>query len=107
MSGQVYKGHLELLLLSAVAAGPAHGYVLIERLRDATGGVLDFPEGTIYPALHRLERTGLLSSSWDASAPRRRRVYALTSRGRGELARQRESWTTFARAVELVVRGAS
>jgi PadR family transcriptional regulator PadR len=107
VNGQIVKGHLELLLLSAVEAGPAHGYVLIERLRDESGGVLDFPEGTIYPALHRLERSGLLSSTWDEAAVRRRRVYALTSRGHRELARQRESWREFARAVELVIRGAS
>lgn len=103
----VVRGQLDLLLLSAVDAGPAHGYVLIERLRNETDGVLDFPEGTIYPALHRLERGGLLSSSWDETGARRRRVYALTSRGRSELARQRESWRAFARAVELVIRGAS
>jgi PadR family transcriptional regulator, regulatory protein PadR len=107
VNGQIVKGHLELLLLSAVEVGPAHGYVLIERLRDQSGGVLDFPEGTIYPALHRLERTGVLSSTWDEEAPRRRRVYALTSRGRRELARQRESWREFSRAVELVIRAAS
>jgi PadR family transcriptional regulator PadR len=103
----VVRGQLDLLLLSAVEAGPAHGYVLIERLRNESDGVLDFPEGTIYPALHRLERGGLLSSSWDETGARRRRVYALTSRGRTELSRQRESWRAFARAVELVIRGAA
>ncbi len=103
----VVRGQLDLLLLSAVDAGPAHGYVLIERLRNETDGVLDFPEGTIYPALHRLERGGLLSSSWDETGARRRRVYALTSRGRRELAKQRESWRAFARAVDLVIRGAA
>jgi PadR family transcriptional regulator len=105
MNGQIVKGHLDLLLLSAVEAGPAHGYVLIERLREQSEGTLDFPEGTIYPALHRLERGGLLSSSWDETGARRRRVYALTSRGRRGLARQRESWRAFARAVDLVIRG--
>ena len=103
----VVRGHLDLLLLAVLEAGPAHGYGLIERLRDQSGGALDFPEGTIYPALHRLERTGLLSSTWDETAPRRRRVYALTARGRTDLARQRDSWRVFARAVEVVVRGAA
>lgn len=102
----VVRGHLDLLLLAALEGGPAHGYALIERLRQQSGGTLDFPEGTIYPALHRLERTGLFSSVWDESAPRRRRVYTLTSRGRRELARQRQAWRAFARAVELVVGGA-
>ena len=107
MNGQVVKGHLDLLLLSALEGGPAHGYALIERLRDRSDGTLDFPEGTIYPALHRLERSGALRSTWEDGAARRRRIYALTSRGRTELARQREAWKTFARAVELVVGGAT
>jgi PadR family transcriptional regulator PadR len=103
----VVRGHLDLLLLSALASSPGHGYALIERLREHSGGALDFPEGTIYPALHRLERGGLLASGWDESAARRRRVYELTSRGRAELERQRAAWRDFARAVELVVRGAT
>lgn len=103
----VVRGHLDLLLLSALEAGPAHGYALIERLREQSDGALDFPEGTIYPALHRLERGGTLKSAWSETAARRRRVYELTSRGRVELARQRDAWRDFARAVELVVRGAT
>jgi PadR family transcriptional regulator, regulatory protein PadR len=103
----VVRGHLDLLLLSALEAGPAHGYALIERLREQSNGALDFPEGTIYPALHRLERRGTLKSAWNEAAARRRRVYELTSRGRAELARQRVAWRDFARAVELVVRGAT
>ena len=101
------RGHLDLLLLSALEGGPAHGYALIERLRVESDGVLDFPEGTIYPALHRLERSGAVRSGWDETAARRRRVYTLTSRGRTELARQREAWGRFSRAVELVVRAAT
>ena len=101
------RGHLDLLLLSALEAGPAHGYALIERLREDSEGALDFPEGTIYPALHRLERGGLLDSTWDETAPRRRRVYALTRRGQADLARRREAWRAFSRAIELVVREAT
>jgi PadR family transcriptional regulator PadR len=107
MNGQVVKGHLELLLLSALEAGPAHGYGLIERLRADSEGALDFAEGTIYPALHRLERDGLLESAWDEASARRRRVYSLTPRGRAELVRQRDAWRSFSRAVELVVREAT
>jgi PadR family transcriptional regulator PadR len=107
VNGQIVKGHLDLLLLSALETGPAHGYALIERLRDESEGTLDFAEGTIYPALHRLERAGRVKSTWDDSGARRRRVYSLTSRGRAELARQREAWREFARAVELVVREAT
>jgi PadR family transcriptional regulator PadR len=64
MSGEVLKGHLDALLLAAIAEGPVHGYGVIERLRARSGGHFDLPEGTIYPALHRLERDRLLSSKW-------------------------------------------
>ncbi|WP_460915637.1 PadR family transcriptional regulator [Plantactinospora veratri] len=76
------RGHLDLLLLGALRrAGPAHGYALIAALRDRSEGTFDLPEGTVYPALHRLERDGLVSSEWDAGASRRRRVYRLTPLG--------------------------
>ena len=107
MRGETLKGHLDLLLLSALAEGPAHGYLVIERLRERSGGAFRFPEGTIYPALHRLERAGLLASRWAADAPRRRRVYELTETGRGELARRASEWERFAAAVRLVVAGAA
>ena len=82
---QELKGHLDLLLLAAVSGGPLHGYGLIEELKQRSGGTFELPEGTVYPALHRLERQGLLASAWDEDAPRRRRVYSLTRSGRREL----------------------
>lgn len=97
------KGHLDLLLMSALAAGPGHGYALIERLRDRSGGAFEFPEGTIYPALHRLERAGLLTSRWSTGRARRRRVYSLRRKGRTALRDQLREWRLFARAVERVV----
>lgn len=100
------RGHLELLLLAALEDGPAHGYVLIERLRERSDGAFDFPEGTIYPALHRLEGTGLLRSRWADAAGRRRRVYSLTRRGRTALERRTHEWDRFANAVNLVLGGA-
>jgi PadR family transcriptional regulator PadR len=62
MKAEELKGHLDLLLLAAVQARSAHGYAIIEELRRLSGGTFDLPEGTVYPALHRLERAGLLSS---------------------------------------------
>ena len=103
MKGEELKGHLDLLLLSALAEGPAHGYLLIERLRKRSGGALDLPEGTAYPALHRLERDGLLWSAWTTASGRRRRVYSLTRRGRGALARREAEWRRFSHAVEAVL----
>ena len=58
------KGHLDLIVLAALAAGPAHGYAIIEAIKRKSGQAFDLPEGTIYPALHRLEQAGLLSSRW-------------------------------------------
>jgi DNA-binding PadR family transcriptional regulator len=103
MRAEVLKGHLELLLLAAVHARPAHGYAVIDELRQRSGGAFDLPEGTVYPALHRLERGGLLASRWSDETGRRRRVYRVTDRGRAALAQQRQDWTTFSSAVRAVV----
>ena len=65
MERERLKGNLDLLLLSVLSSGPAHGYAIISALRDRSGGTFDLPEGTIYPALHRLEDSGLLVSTWD------------------------------------------
>lgn len=68
MSGEALKGHLDMLLLAAVQARPLHGYALIEELRRRSHGAFDLPEGTVYPALHRLEQAGLLESTWASDA---------------------------------------
>src|SRR5258708_17541956 len=75
MEGEMLKGHLDMIVLAALsAAGSAHGYAVIEEIRRRSGGAFDLPEGTIYPALHRLEQAGLLKSNWMTadSGPRRR-----------------------------------
>ena len=105
MRGEALKGHLDGLLLAALADRPAHGYVIIESLRKASGGTFDLPEGTVYPALHRLEQAGLLASSWSREFGRRRRVYALTARGRRELDERRGEWRQFAGAMEAILEG--
>jgi PadR family transcriptional regulator, regulatory protein PadR len=103
MQREVLKGHLDLLLLATVAHEPAHGYLIVERLKERSGGVLDVPEGTVYPALYRLERAGLLSSRWERPSMRRRRVYRVTRRGRAELAAKEGQWQAFADAVRAVL----
>ena len=103
MNRERIKGHLDLLLLSVLAAGPAHGYAIISSLRERSDGTFDLPEGTIYPALHRLEDAGLLGSSWAAADGRRRRVYALTSAGAAALAAERSEWRRFATGVGAVL----
>ena len=107
MEGEMLKGHLDLLMLATLAAGPAHGYAVIEEMRRRSGAVFDLPEGTVYPALHRLEEAGLLSSRWvTADSGRRRRVYALTRRGERALAERRAVWQRFAGAVGGLLAGA-
>ncbi len=96
-------GHLDLLALSVLADGPAHGYAVIEELRRRSAGAFDLPEGTVYPALHRLEAAGFLASSWEAGSGRRRRVYRLTRRGRSRLERGKRDWGAFSGAVAAVV----
>jgi len=98
------KSHVDLLLLSVLEEEPVHGYGLVESLRERSDGAFDLAEGTVYPSLYRLERRGLVTSRWEAVGGRRRRVYRLTSAGRGALERQRTEWHGFARAMETVVR---
>ena len=97
------KGHLDLLLLSVLEAGPAHGYAIITALRARSEGTFDLPEGTVYPALHRLEDAGLLSSSWAMADGRRRRVYALTGDGATALAAEQTEYRSFTRGIQAVV----
>ena len=97
------RGHLDGLLLAVLLHGPRHGYAVIAALREQSGGELDLPEGTVYPALHRLERAGLLASNWEPGVTRRRRVYALTSLGHRALRAQRHEWSRFAAAVQNVL----
>jgi PadR family transcriptional regulator len=103
LRSEVLKGHLDLLLLAAIAREPAHGYAVIEALRGSSDGAFDLAEGTVYPALYRLEGGGLLSSSWTSAAGRRRRVYRITALGRRRLTGYRKEWREFSGAVEAVV----
>jgi transcriptional regulator len=103
MSREELKGHLDLLLLATLRDRELHGYALIEHLKQASGGTFELPEGTIYPALHRLERSGLLSSRWSSESGRRRRVYKLTRKGAAALHERKQAWKQFAHGVDLVV----
>ena len=91
MNPERLKGHLDGLLLAVVADGPAHGYAVITELARRSAGAFDLPEGTVYPALHRLEKAGLLASSWSRDAGRRRRVYEITRAGEARSASARTS----------------
>jgi PadR family transcriptional regulator, regulatory protein PadR len=103
MRAESLKGHLDGMILAVVGRAPAHGYAVIEEMRRSSAGTFDLPEGTVYPALHRLEAEGLLASSWSSAGGRKRRVYRLTRRGRAALTHRRREWSDFSRAVEGVL----
>jgi DNA-binding PadR family transcriptional regulator len=102
MRAEALKGHLDSLILAVLAPEPLHGYAVIAELKCRTGGALALPEGTVYPALHRLERSRLLASSWSDGA-RKRRVYRITPKGRRALGERRVEWREFVSAVEAVL----
>lgn len=97
------QGHLDALLLAVLEATPLHGYGLVQELRRRSGGEFDLAEGTVYPALHRLERAGLLTSRWEVVGDRSRRVYALTRLGREAAGERMRTWRRFSRAVDAVL----
>ncbi len=100
------KEVVDLLLLAAVRRRPLHGYALIEELRRLSDGDFDLREGSLYPALHRLEREGLLASRWSAKVGRARRIYSLTELGQRALEDRERAWRGFAAKVEVVLEGA-
>lgn len=105
MRAEELKGHLDALLLASLESGPRHGYAVIEALRETTGGHLDLPTGTIYPALRRLEHAGLISGSWSVVGGRRRRNYRLTPAGTRALAGKRAAWQDFAAMMSAALDG--
>lgn len=101
------KGHLDAIVLAALETGPAHGYAIIETIKTKSASTFDLPEGTVYPALHRLEQAGLLSSAWTTPAGgRRRRIYSLTKAGAAALTDRRKAWGRFSHAVDTLLAGA-
>jgi|SRR5579862_8672914 len=103
MKPDAFNGQLDSLIMATIAAEPAHGYVILQRLQERSSGAFELAEGTLYPALHRLERDGLLASSWSTGSGRRRRVYEITSAGQSALQTRRREWRRFSTAVEAVL----
>ena len=103
MRPELLKGHLDTLLLAVLEPGPQHGYAVIQALRAGSDGALDLPTGTVYPALRRLERAGLIQGTWSAEAGRQRRVYELTPAGRRTLTAERGTWREFSAAVTALL----
>jgi DNA-binding PadR family transcriptional regulator len=103
MKADALRGHLDALLLAVLDDEPRHGYAIIEALQERSGGVLNLPTGTVYPALRRLERAGLVESAWSTVAGRERRTYQLTPDGRRCLSDERGAWQEFARTIGAVL----
>ncbi|HJP58254.1 MAG TPA: PadR family transcriptional regulator [Gemmatimonadales bacterium] len=99
------QGTLDLLVLKTLCWGPAHGYSVARWITQLTDDVLTVGEGSLYPALHRLEERGLLTSEWRRSENNRKaKFYRLTARGRAQLHAENASWERFARAMGQVLR---
>jgi transcriptional regulator len=99
------QGTLDLLILKVVGLAPLHGYAIAQRLGQISRGVVDIQQGTLYPALHRLENRELLGAEWKQSETgRQAKYYRLTRRGRAQLEAETASWNKLAEAVGLILR---
>ena len=98
------QGTLDLLILKALSLEPMHGWAISERLHQVSRTTLQVPQGSLYPALHRLERRGLISAEWGASDNNRKaKYYQLTRAGRKQLAAEAEDWAKLTAAVALIL----
>jgi len=101
------QGTLDMLILQVVAHGPIHGYAIAQRIKQISREVLQVPQGSLYPALHRLENRGLLGASWDESETgREAKFYRLTPKGRSQLKSETANWARLSEAIALILRTA-
>src|ERR1700730_15309249 len=99
------QGTLDLLIFKVVALGPVHGYAIAQRLEQVSRGVVQVPEGSLYPALHRLENRGLLVADWkETETGREAKFYRLTRKGRAQLETEAASWARLTEAVGLILK---
>ena len=98
-----FKGTLPTLILQALAEQPSHGYRIAQQIKARSKGVLDFKEGTLYPALHKLENEGLVASYEGIEQGRTRRYYRITKSGKTVLSKDRSEWRELSRAVSLIL----
>jgi len=98
------QGTLDLLILKALSLGPRHGWAISERLHEVSRATVQIPQGSLYPALHRLERRGLIRAEWGTSeANRRAKFYELTRTGRRQLEVETDAWRKLTTAVSLIM----
>ncbi len=102
---QLLRGTLDVLVMKALARGPAHGYEVARWIHATTDGLLEVEDGALYNALHRMEARGWLTSRWGLSETKRRaKYYRLTAKGRRALQRSRRAWESYADAVAKILR---
>lgn len=98
------QGTLDLLILKVVALGPVHGYAIAQRLQQVSQHVVQVPQGSLYPALHRLENRGLLASDWkETGSGREAKFYRLTRKGKSQLEAESANWQRLVHAVGLIL----
>jgi transcriptional regulator len=98
------QGTLDLMILKVVALGPVHGYGIAQRIRQISKDVLQVQQGSLYPALHRLEKRGWLAADWgESDNGRQAKFYKLSAKGRKQLAEEHETWNRLSRAVGLIL----
>ena len=98
------QGTLDLLILKVVALGPVHGYGISQRIRQISSDVLQVQQGSLYPALHRLEKRGWIEADWgESDKGRQAKFYKLSTKGRKQLAAEEETWNRLSRAVALIL----
>lgn len=99
------QGTLDLLILKVVAVGPVHGYAIAQRLHEVSRHVVQVPQGSLYPALHRLENRGLLAADWkETETGREAKFYRLTRKGRTTLEAEAASWHRLTEAIGLILK---
>ena len=107
INGDKLRGHLDTMILSLLERGAAHGFEILKRMEQSGDGLLRMKEGSLYPALYRLEAAGLLQGAWeDGSSGRRgarRRIYRITPKGKRQLQRCREEWREFVKVVGTIL----
>lgn len=99
------QGTLDLLILKMAALGPVHGYAIAQRLQQVSRDVVQVPQGSLYPALHRLENRGLLEADWkETESGREAKFYRLTRKGKAALEDETDSWRRLTQAVGLILK---
>ena len=105
-TSDVLQGTLDLLILRTLALEPMHGWGISQRIQQLSRDVLQINQGSLYPAVHRLDRKGLITSSWGVTENNRKaKYYRLTASGERQLAKELESWDRFTAAVGMVLKG--